>query len=77
MPRSNRNFPDDPTPPWQERDKALMHAPISTDGGSVDTPPTAGEQVIPRSKATAMKWAAGTERQITGKDPAMVGVMAG
>jgi hypothetical protein len=40
---TNRNFPDKP-PPWQERDKAPMHGPISTDGGSVDTPPMVGSQ---------------------------------
>jgi len=54
MPKSNRNFPDDPTPPWQERDKAPMHGPTSTDGGSLETPPIAGKQ--PMAEDRGEEW---------------------
>jgi hypothetical protein len=44
MPRTtNRNYEDAP-PMWQDRDPSPHPGPKSTDGGSLDTPATAGKQ---------------------------------
>jgi hypothetical protein len=47
MLRSNRNFPDDPTPPWQERDPSPMRGPATTDGGSLPPSPAVDKQPDP------------------------------
>ena len=49
MPRSHRNFPDDPAAPWEDHDEAPMLGPTTTEGGSVETPPTAGTQPMQRA----------------------------
>jgi hypothetical protein len=47
----NRNYPDKP-PVWPNKDRSPHPGPSTTDGGSLDTPPTAGKQPMAEDRGT-------------------------
>jgi hypothetical protein len=51
MPPTNRNYPD-AMPPWEDKRTSPFQGPDSTDGGSLETPPTAGKQPIAEDRGT-------------------------
>jgi hypothetical protein len=48
---TNRNFPDKP-PKWEDKDPSPHSGPASTDGGSLETPATAGKQPMAEDRGT-------------------------